>query len=96
MVWRITKENFWKFYWSFHNSEVIMWARIQLFVGVVWTVLSTTDLAPLISNPKYLTYWLILNGVVTEMLRRHKADFKSSDTSAPPPPAGEKPCSPQS
>lgn len=73
MAW--TKADFWKLYWSIHNSEVILWARLQFFVGVVWTVLSTTDMAPLISDPKYLTYWLVFNGVVTEMLRRRKADF---------------------
>jgi hypothetical protein len=74
MAW-VTKEGFWKIYWSFHNSEVILWSRIQLFVGVVWTVLSQTDLAPLISDPRYLTYWLIANGVITEMLRRRGADY---------------------
>lgn len=79
MAWRLTKENFWKFYWSFHNSEVILWARIQFLVGTVWAVLSQTDMSPLITNPKYLTYWLIANGVITELLRRRHADFDRDD-----------------
>lgn len=53
----------------FKYSETIFWARLQLLVGVVWTVLSTTDLAPLLSA-KWLTYWLIFSGVITELLRR--------------------------
>lgn len=53
----------------FYNSETILWARIQLFGGILWTVLSTTDMMPLLS-PQYLTYWLIANGIITEYLRR--------------------------
>lgn len=53
----------------FLRSETILWARLQVIVGAVWTALSATDLAPLL-NPKWLTYWLIFNGVVTELLRR--------------------------
>lgn len=53
----------------FWRSETIAWARLQMFVGIVWTVLSATDLSPLL-DPKWLTYWLIFSGVVTELLRR--------------------------
>ena len=63
---------------SFHDSEVILWARIQVLVGSLWVVASQTDLAPVISNPKYLTYWLIANGVITEVLRRNRADFNGN------------------
>lgn len=54
------------------DSEVIFWARAQVIVGALWTALSVTDLAPLL-NPKWLTYWLILNGFITEVLRRLRA-----------------------
>ncbi len=65
---------------SFHDSEVLVWSRVQFLVGVVWAVLSQTDLSPVISDPKYLTYWLIANGVITEYLRRRRADdFHSED-----------------
>ena len=67
------------FHASFHDSEVILFARIQMILGVAWTVLSVADLAPLITNPKYLTAWLIGSGMVTEGLRRNRA----TDYSAP-------------
>lgn len=53
----------------FKYSETIFWARLQVLVGAIWTALSATDLAPLLSA-KWLTYWLIFSGVVTELLRR--------------------------
>lgn len=53
----------------FLRSETILWARLQVLVGALWTALSATDLAPLLS-PKWLTYWLIFSGLVTELLRR--------------------------
>jgi hypothetical protein len=53
----------------FWRSETILWARLQMFVGAVWTVLSVSDLSPVL-DPKWLTYWLIFSGIVTELLRR--------------------------
>ena len=63
----------------FYNSETILWARIQLVVGATWAVLLTTDLSPIISG-KWLTYWMIFSGVVTELLRRRgtETDTKGS------------------
>ncbi len=61
------------FHASFHDSEVILFARFQLVLGVAWTVFSATDMAPLITNPKYLTAWLLGSGIVTELLRRSRA-----------------------
>lgn len=60
--WDGTKNWFWR-------SETILFARAQVLFGIVWTVLSSTDLAPLLS-PKLMTYWLIASGVITELLRR--------------------------
>ena len=56
----------------FKDSETIFWARLQVFAGVVFATLSTTDLTPLLP-PKYLTLWLVFSGVVTELLRRRRA-----------------------
>ncbi len=53
----------------FRNSETILWARLQVLIGITWAVLSAADLSPLLSG-KYMTYWLILNGIVSEYLRR--------------------------
>lgn len=60
----------------FWRSETILWARAQMLVGVVWTVLSATDLSPVL-DARWLTYWLIVNGVVTELLRRRGATGQS-------------------
>jgi len=56
----------------FKDSETIFWARLQMLVGVVWTVLITVDLGPLLS-PKALAVWLIVSGVITELARRSRA-----------------------
>jgi hypothetical protein len=48
-----------------------------MFVGIVWTVLATTDLSPIISG-KILTYWLIFSGVITELLRRRGTEIAPS------------------
>jgi hypothetical protein len=60
------------------NSETILWARIQVAFGaafgiflVVWSVLSSTDVSPLLKDPRWIAVWAIVNGVVTELLRRH-------------------------
>lgn len=66
--------NLWrKFHTSFHDSEVILWARLQFAVGCVWEVLIQFDLSPIVTNPKYLTAWLIFSGIVTEWTRRTRA-----------------------
>jgi hypothetical protein len=68
-----------KFKATFHDSEVIVWSRVQVLIGAVgvpvWLGVSQTDLSPLIRNPQWLAYWLIFNGVVTEILRRNREDF---------------------
>ena len=53
----------------FKNSTTILWARLQVLAAAVWAVLTQTDLAPLLDQ-KWLTGWLILSGVVTELTRR--------------------------
>ena len=53
----------------FRDSETLVWARIQMVVGAVWTVLAMSDLSGVLPA-KWLPYWLILSGVVTEISRR--------------------------
>ena len=72
-MWATTRAWALKFHASFHDSEVILFARIQVLFGIAWAILSVTDMAPLITNPKYLTAWLLGSGMVTEMLRRNRA-----------------------
>lgn len=61
-------------YWEklkawFKDSTTILWARLQVLFAAVWMVLTSTDLAPLLSS-KWLTAWLVFSGVVTELTRR--------------------------
>lgn len=56
----------------FRDSETIFWARLQMAAGTIWTVLVATDLSPVL-DAKYLTYWLIASGVITELARRSRA-----------------------
>lgn len=61
-----------RFHESFHESGVIWWARLQVLLGVVLTVVLTIDLSPWFSNPRALTVYLMINGVVTELVRRSR------------------------
>lgn len=72
-----------KFKQSFHDSEVILLARLQVIAGVVWQVLIHTDLSPIITNQEYLTYWLMASGVITEMARKSRATFTDVDDQPP-------------
>ena len=74
-MWQTIKTNALAFHASFHKSGTIVFARLQVLLGAVWTVLTMADLAPLISNPKYLTGWLLFSGVVTELTRRSRTDI---------------------
>lgn len=53
----------------FKHSETILWARLQMVVGAIWVALQATDLSPVLQG-KYMTYWLIISGVITELVRR--------------------------
>ena len=53
----------------FKNSMTIFWARVQVLLAVVWGVLSTVDLSPILPS-KWLPVWLVISGVVTELARR--------------------------
>ena len=59
----------------FDDSETIFWARIQLALGVVGTILEIAgqmDLSPVLPAG-ILPYWLIGSGILTEYLRRRRS-----------------------
>lgn len=70
------KDFFWWFHSTFHGSLVLLWSRIQLLMASVWLGLSTTDLSPVIKDPKYFAYWMIFNAIVTDYLRQRNAEWK--------------------
>ncbi len=60
---------------SFHNSEVILWSRIQVVVGVIWVGIQGVDVSPIVKDPSWLMYWIIGSNVVNELLRRHRGEY---------------------
>ena len=66
---------FWHKYVMSDRSETIAFARIQMFIGAVWTVLAVADVSPILSG-KYLTLWLIFSGALTEYLRRRGTEVR--------------------
>ena len=69
-MWQTVKAWCIKTHASFHKSGTLVFARLQVLAGVAFEVLKHTDLSPLITNQKYMTYWLIASGVISEMVRR--------------------------
>ena len=74
-----------KFVQSFHNSEILVFARVQMFLGVlaavalpIAQVLFATDLTPLFSDPRAVVAWLFFSGLAQEFLRRHREDWDDS------------------
>ena len=60
----------WQTFWNwFDNSASIMWARFQVLLGAIVSVLLVTDLTPWLPA-KYLVIWIPINGIITEYLRR--------------------------
>ena len=60
----------------FRDSETIFWARFQTALGTVaaiLTYLEPTVLAPVLP-PEWFPWFLLMNGLATEYLRRRRAD----------------------
>jgi hypothetical protein len=74
-MWEFIKRELGYLHSTFRDSETILWARCQVILGAAWFGLSQADLAPILNNPKYLSFWMIFNGAVSEMLRRSREDW---------------------
>lgn len=60
----------------FSFSETIFWARLQAFIGVVAGIVTYVQphvLQPVIP-PDWFPVFLVINGVLTEFLRRRRAE----------------------
>ncbi len=76
-MWGKIKALFWYIHNTFHDSEVILWSRVQVLAGVVWVAVQSLDPALLFkAHPEYLVYYLIFSNVVNELLRRSREDWK--------------------
>lgn len=72
------KDKYWWFHSTFHDSSVIVFARINVFLGVVWAALQGVDVSMLKvfhEHPEYLVYYIIFTNGVNEMLRRNGAEY---------------------
>jgi hypothetical protein len=65
---------------TFHGSSVILWSRLQVFLGTLWFSLQGIDLSPVLTNPKLLMGYLIFSNFVNESLRRSGAEYHPDGT----------------
>jgi hypothetical protein len=70
------REYFNKFWRSFHDSEVILWARLQFLLLALYTALQSVDMSQVISDGHLLQGYMFTNAFVTELLRRRNAEWK--------------------
>jgi hypothetical protein len=64
----------------FRNSATILWARVQVLAGLVVACLMTLASDPNVTGaiqaalqPKYIPYYVIAIGLITEIARRRTA-----------------------
>ena len=63
----------------FKDSETIFWARLQILIGALGTVLVATDFSPLLATgvptkQQFILFGIVIvQGVLTEYLRRRRA-----------------------
>jgi hypothetical protein len=60
---------------TFHNSEVILWSRLNVLVGSLWLSVQGVDISPFIKDPRILAGWLIFSNLVNELARRRRAEY---------------------
>jgi hypothetical protein len=65
-----------RFHASFHDSEIILWARLQFVFLLVYQGLQSVDVSAFISDHRLFQCYLFTNAIVTEMLRRNREDWK--------------------
>lgn len=64
-------------FWStFHGSETIIWARAQVMLGCLYTGYTLIEPSSFTDiPPHYVQAWIVGNGVLSEYLRRRKAEY---------------------
>lgn len=65
-----------RFHDTFHDSEVILWARCQYIFFLVYTGLQSVDVSMFISDRRMFQCYLFMNAIITEGLRRRNAEWK--------------------
>lgn len=67
------------FHATFHDSEVILWARVQYLFGLIYAGMQVMDMSLFISDKKLLQLYFFANAMVTEGLRRRNAEWNKDD-----------------
>lgn len=80
-MWQTLKTNYLKFHGSFHDSEIIIWSRIQMAVGAIGAGVLLLDPASFDLDAKWTAIWVAANGALSEYLRRRREDFSGDDGS---------------
>lgn len=62
----MTQQTFWNW---FYNSGTILWARLNVLLGCIVLVITTTDMSPWLPA-KYMPAWIVINSIISEYLRR--------------------------
>lgn len=80
----------------FRNSETILWARIQVFGGVLIGLgdyantlvhdSTVSDAVRQILDPKFIPFYVIGIGALTEIIRRHRTEKDENGAITTPPP----------
>jgi hypothetical protein len=65
-----------KFRATFHDSEVILWARAQYLMLAIYTALQSVDMSSIISDRHLLQGYIFANALITELLRRNREEWK--------------------
>jgi hypothetical protein len=72
------KDTFNSAHGSFHDSSVIVFARLNVMLGIGWVSLQGVDVSVMNifhTHPEYLVYYTIFANGVNEALRRNGASY---------------------
>ncbi len=64
-----------KFTDSFHGSETIILARVNLALGSIYAGVQFLDLTAFNIDKKWVVVWAVANGALGEFLRRRRAEY---------------------
>jgi hypothetical protein len=74
-MWQQVKDKYWYVHSTFHDSSVIVFARVNVALGTAWVALQGVDVSPVLKDPKWMVYYVIFSNVVNELLRRSGATY---------------------
>jgi len=79
-MWQWIKDEYAYLHGTFHDSEVILWARAQYILLALYTALQSVDVSQIVSDRHLLQGYIFTNALVSELLRRRKAEYNPDGT----------------